>query len=82
MSPVSPTPGRRQVIAMLAAYGDRPPEDVAEQITSLELVWLLHCVEQQYGIQLDSSSDEIARISTVSDAVGLLRKVTADADHG
>jgi hypothetical protein len=67
---------------MLATFGDRPPEEVAEQITSLEVVWLLHCVEQRYGLRLDFNSDEATRISSVSEAVAVLRDVMAQDDRG
>jgi hypothetical protein len=67
---------------MLATFGDRPAEEVAEQITSLEVVWLLHCVEQRYGLRLDFNSDEATRISSVSEAVAVLRDVMAQDDRG
>ena len=40
---------RSEVVAMLATYGDRRPEQVPEAIDSLELAWLIHQVEQRYG---------------------------------
>ncbi|MFG2044262.1 phosphopantetheine-binding protein [Dactylosporangium sp. NPDC048998] len=57
---------------MLATYGDRRPEDVAEGIDSLELAWLIHQLEQHYGTALDLSDDELARMSTVGGAVEVL----------
>ena len=38
---------RSDVVAMLATYGDRQPEQVPEAIDSLELVWLIHQIEQR-----------------------------------
>src|SRR5947199_334945 len=43
-------PGRDDVVAMLASYGDRPATAVRERIDSLELAWLVHQVEQRYGV--------------------------------
>lgn len=62
---------RSEVVAMLATYGDRLPEQVPEAIDSLELAWLIHQVEQRYG-PLDIGDDAIARMSTVTGAVDVL----------
>jgi len=63
---------RSEVVAMLATYGDRRPEQVPEAIDSLELAWLIHQVEQRYGpLMLDD--DAIARMFTVTGAVEVLR---------
>ena len=40
-------PQRSDVVAMLATYGDRQPEQVPEAIDSLELAWLIHQIEQR-----------------------------------
>jgi hypothetical protein len=63
---------RSEVVAMIASYGDRRPEQVPEAIDSLELAWLIHQVEQRYGA-LDIDDDAIARMSTVTGAVDVLR---------
>jgi hypothetical protein len=63
---------RSDVVAMLATYGDRCPEQVPEAIDSLELAWLIHQVEQRYG-GLDIDDDAIARMFTVTGAVDVLR---------
>jgi hypothetical protein len=63
---------RSEVVAMLATYGDRRPEQVPEAIDSLELAWLIHQVEQRYG-GLDIDDDAIARMFTVTGAIGVLR---------
>jgi hypothetical protein len=75
------TPDRADVIAMLAAFGQRSPDEVAEEIGSLELVWLITKVEQQCGVTLDLSDDTLAQMSTVSGAVSALREVLAGAEH-
>jgi len=63
---------RSEVVAMLATYGDRRPEQVPEAIDSLELAWLIHQVEQRYGA-LDLDDDAIGRMFTVTGAVEVLR---------
>ena len=63
---------RSEVVGMLATYRDRRPEQVPEAIDSLELAWLIHQVEQRYGA-LDIDDDAIARMSTVTGAVDVLR---------
>jgi acyl carrier protein len=65
---------RSDVVAMLASYGDRPAAAVRDRIDSLELAWLVHQVEQRYGVPLDLSDDELLQMSTVDDAVIVLRK--------
>jgi hypothetical protein len=65
---------------MLATYGDRQPEQVPEAIDSLELAWLLHQIEQQYGA-LDIDDDTIARMSTVTGAVDALKDLGAGLSH-
>jgi acyl carrier protein len=62
---------RSDVVAMLATYGDRQPEQVPEAIDSLELAWLIHQIEQRFG-PLDVDDDMLARMSTVTSVVGLL----------
>jgi hypothetical protein len=69
---MSGTLERSEVVAMLATYGDRRPEQVPEAIDSLELSWLIHQVEQRYGA-LDIDDDAIACMSTVTGAVDVLR---------
>jgi hypothetical protein len=65
-------PQRSDVVAMLATYGDRQPEQVPETISSLELAWLLHQIEQRYG-PVDIDDDEFVRMGTVTGAVEVLR---------
>lgn len=63
---------RDEVIAMLASYGDRSPEQVRERIDSLELAWLIHQVEQRHSVSLDLSDDELVGMSTVDGALKVL----------
>jgi hypothetical protein len=74
-------PGRADVITMLATFGQRSPDEVAEEIGSLELVWLITKVEQQCGVTLDLTDDTMAQMTTVSGAVSALREVLAGAEH-
>lgn len=69
------SPDRGEVIAMLATYGDRTPEQVRERLDSLELAWLIHQVEQRYKAELDLDDDQILEMSTVDGAVTVLAKV-------
>lgn len=65
---------------MLATYGDRQPDQVPEAIDSLELAWLIHQVEQRYGaIDLDDAM--IARMTTVTGAVEVLKSLEAGTSH-
>jgi hypothetical protein len=73
-------PQRSDVVAMLATYGDRQPEQVPEAIDSLELAWLMHQIEQRYGV-LDVDDDMIARMSTVTGVVGVLTDLRAGSSH-
>ena len=65
---------------MLATYGDRQPEQVPEAIDSLELVWLIHQIEQRYGA-LDVNDDTLARMSTVTGVVDVLEDLRVGLAH-
>jgi acyl carrier protein len=71
---------RSDVVAMLATYGDRQPEQVPEAIDSLELAWLIHQIEQRYG-PLDVDDDMLARMSTVTSVVDLLADLRVGSSH-
>ncbi|MGW5053895.1 hypothetical protein [Actinokineospora sp. NPDC004072] len=75
-------PGRADVVAMLAAYGDRGPLQVGEQLDSLELTWLVAQVERRYGVELDLTDEVFGAMSTVSGAVSALRAAIAEAAGG
>jgi acyl carrier protein len=66
---------------MLATYGDREPDQVPELIDSLELVWLIHQIEQRYG-ELDVDDDMLARMSTVTGVLDVLRDLRVGSLHG
>jgi acyl carrier protein len=67
---------------MLASFGDRNGDAVAERIGSLELTWLVTKIEERYGVTLDLSDDALALMATVSGAVAVLHDALADAGHG
>ena len=71
---------RSDVVAMLATYGDRRPEQVPEAIDSLELAWLIHQIEQRYG-ELDVDDDMLERMSTVSGALDVLTDLRVGSAH-
>lgn len=67
-----PTLERADVLAMLAGLGTRGADSTLERLSSMEVAWLVHQVEQRYDVELDLDDDELARLRTVSDAVRLL----------
>jgi acyl carrier protein len=73
-------PERSDVVAMLATFGERQPEQVPEAIDSLELAWLMHQIEQRYGA-LDVDDDMLARMSTVSGVVDVLKDLRVELSH-
>jgi acyl carrier protein len=77
---VAGVPKRSDVVAMLATYGDRQPEQVPEAIDSLELAWLVHQIEQRYG-PLDIDDDMFARMSTVTGVVDVLTDLRVGSSH-
>ncbi|MDH6131409.1 hypothetical protein P3T37_000778 [Kitasatospora sp. MAA4] len=71
MSATTPL-GRDEVLAMLAAFGDREPHQVDEALGSLELTWLITEVEQRYTVSLDLSDGDLDRMVTVTGATEVL----------
>jgi hypothetical protein len=78
----APALARADLVTMLAELAGRPPEEVPERIGSMELAWLVHGVEQRYGLRLDLTDDELAGIQTVSDAVAVLGAAVTAHAHG
>jgi hypothetical protein len=66
------TTRRDEIVAILASFGSRSVDAVPETIDSMELAWLLHQVEQRYGLCLDLDDSRLAGITTVSEAVDVL----------
>ncbi|WUH92895.1 acyl carrier protein [Streptomyces sp. NBC_00433] len=72
-----PVPDRAEILSILAAFGDRSPEDVPEGIDSMELAWLVHQIEQRYGGSVDDEA--MTRMTTVSAALQVLAELRAGA---
>lgn len=68
---------RDEVIALLATFGDRSPDQVRERIDSLELAWLIHQVEQRHSVALDLDDDSLNQMSTLDGAVTVLSQALA-----
>jgi len=66
-------PERAELLAMLAAFGDRRPEQVPENLDSMELAWLIHQVEERYGRRIDLDDAALARMTSVTNAQQVLR---------
>jgi hypothetical protein len=69
-----PALNRAAVVEMVASFGDRPVAEVGERIDSIQLAWLVHQVEQRYGVQLELDDAQFGRMSTISGAVEVLRE--------
>lgn len=74
-------PTRAEVIAVLAALGDRAPEEVTERISSLELAWLVSQVEQRYDTTLELSDEAFEQMATVTGAVVTLADLLPGAGN-
>jgi acyl carrier protein len=70
------------VLAILAAYGERMPEQVPEDIDSMELAWLVHQLDQRYGRALDADDAALARMGTVTGVVELLAELGCEPGDG
>jgi hypothetical protein len=81
-SPWREPPTRAEVIAVIAALGDRGPADVTERIGSLELAWLVSQVEERYGTTLELNDETVRQMSTVTGAVVTLRELLPGAGNG
>jgi acyl carrier protein len=76
-----PALGRADVLQMLQPLNERASDPGRERLSSMEVAWLVHQVEQRYGVRLDLDDDQLARLRTVSDAVQLLgESVRAGSD--
>lgn len=73
---------RDEVIAMLAAFGDRSADAVGDTIGSLELTWLITQVEEKYGVTLDLTDEQFSGMTTVPRAVQTLSDALAVAARG
>ena len=65
---------RADVVAILASLGDRSADEVGDRIDSMQLAWLVHQVEQRYGVEIELTGEQFARMSEVDGAVEVLRE--------
>ena len=73
-------PGRPEVIAILAAMGNRAPDEVAEEIGSLEVAWLVSQVEERYRTRLDLDDEALRQMMTVSGAVATIHQMLGSTE--
>ncbi len=73
--------GRDDVVTMIASLGDREVSEVGDRIDSMQLAWLMHQVEQRYGVEIDLNDGQYARMSTVDGAVEVLREAIGTVPH-
>jgi hypothetical protein len=59
--------------------GDRTPDEVAEEIGSLELAWLVSQVEDRYHTTLELDDAALAQMMTVSGAVVTIHQMLEGA---
>ena len=69
-----PAVARADVVAILASLGDRSADEVGDRIDSMQLAWLVHQVEQRYGVEIELTGEQFARMSEVDGAVEVLRE--------
>ncbi len=74
-------PSRENIVAIIAAYADRPPDSVPERIDSLGVAWLLHEAEGRFGIILEPDDELLAQMSTVDGAVEALQEAQRQGTH-
>lgn len=62
--------------------GDRAPDEVGEEIGSLELAWLVSQVETRYHTTLELDDAALAQMMTVSGAVTTIHRMLEGAADG
>ena len=75
-------PESREIAELLAGSVHGMPRADDELLSSLELAWLLHRVEVQYGVDVELGDEQLAEMSTVSRAATVLADVIAGARDG
>jgi acyl carrier protein len=76
-----PTVGRDDVVSMIASLGDRSVDEIGDRVDSMQLAWLVHQVEQRYGVEIELNDGQFARMSTVDGAVEVLREAIGAVPH-
>lgn len=72
---------RDDVVSMIASLGDRSVDEVGDRVDSMQLAWLMHQVEQRYGVEIELNDGQYARMSTVDGAVEVLREAIGAVPH-
>ncbi|GAB3898217.1 hypothetical protein ACFQ1S_29350 [Kibdelosporangium lantanae] len=72
---------REDVVSMLASLGDRTADEVGDGIDSMQLAWLVHQVEQRYGVEIELNEVQYTRMTTVDGAVEVLRETMGTVPH-
>jgi len=62
--------------------GDRAPDEVSEEIGSLEVAWLVSQVETRYHTTLELDDAALAQMMTVSGAVATIHRILEEAADG
>ena len=63
---------RADVLQMLQSLNERATDPARERLSSMEVAWIVHQVEQRYSVELDLDDDQLAKLRTIDDAVQLL----------
>ena len=63
---------RADVLQMLQSLNERATDPDRERLSSMEVAWIVHQVEQRYDVELDLDDDQLAKLRTIDDAVVVL----------
>ncbi|AQY20218.1 hypothetical protein T261_00741 [Streptomyces lydicus] len=69
------------LVTILASYGDRPPGEVPDRVDSLELAWIIHTMEERYGVELDLDDVQLARMVTLDSVLDVLAAALGGEPH-
>lgn len=78
----APALTKELLVEILAEYGEREADDIAERVDSLELAWLVHSLEERYGLELDLDDVQLARMTTLDAALAVLSEVLPSPESG
>ncbi|MET9323102.1 acyl carrier protein [Streptomyces sp. NPDC003038] len=66
-----------ELVRILASYGDRSPADVPDRVDSLEVAWVVHTVEERFGVELDLDDAQLTRMVTLDSVLDVLGSAVA-----
>ncbi|MEV6775529.1 acyl carrier protein [Streptomyces syringium] len=78
----APALTKELLVEILAEYGEREADDIAERVDSLELAWLVHSLEERYGLELDLDDLQLARMTTLDATLDVLGEVLPSPENG